>query len=197
MLHRRLPPPHRRQAHHEANDRRGLHRRVPVRDTGMRVAGSQLAESAGHRGQRRRFLHHPGAVARCGYHPAEHPGPGRRRQRRQRHQDRGTGLACAGDHADQRRRPSARQRHRQGRADQPAGVAAHRTGAAHRRAAGGRTQRRFADPAVVRRAPIRPPSRRWRSVSVLLNGGGLGQIQEINQAFANGASPVARTTCAA
>ena len=86
-------------------------------------------------GQRAGRVHHPGADARCGQHRTELAGPGRRRERRQRHQDRAPGLACVGDHAAQRRRPPARQRDRQARPDQPAGFAAHRAGAADRRAA--------------------------------------------------------------
>ena len=37
---------------------------------------------------------------------------------------------------------------------------------------------------LSRAAPIPPPSRRLASVSILLNGGGLAQLQEINQSFA-------------
>ena len=58
-------------------------------------------------------------------HPAEHPGPRGGRQRRQRHQDRGAGLARPGDDAHQRRRASAREQHRHGRDDEPAGVGMH------------------------------------------------------------------------
>ena len=50
-------------------------------------------------------------------------------------------------------------------------------------AAGRPAARRIADPAVARRRPTRPPSRRWPRVSMVLNGGGLGQIQDITEAF--------------
>ena len=74
--------------------------------------------------------------------------------------------------------------HRQGRHDQPAGVHAHRAGAAHRRAAGGRAEERFGDPAGQRPSTYPTTEQTLASVSILLNGGGLGQLQEINQTFA-------------
>ena len=79
----------------------------------------------------------------------EFPGPGQRRDRRQRDQDRTSGLARAGHHDDQRRRRPAGQRDSHARSDQPAGFGAYRTGAADRRPARGQAQERVADPAVV------------------------------------------------
>ena len=53
-----------------------------------------------------------------------------------------------------------------------------------RRAAAGRAQGRLGDPAVVRRSTYPTTEQTLASVSILLNGGGLGQLQEINQTFA-------------
>ena len=47
----------------------------------------------------------------------------------------------------------------------------------------GQAARRLADPAGVAAAPIRPPSRRWPRSALLLNGGGIGQVQDITEAF--------------
>ena len=82
----------------------------------------------------------------------------------------------------QRRCRTARQRDRQARPDQPAGFTAHRTGAADRRAAAGQAARRFADPAVVG-GQYPTTEQTLAAVSLLLNGGGLGQIQDITKAF--------------
>ena len=98
----------------------------------LRMAGPEFAAAAGHR---RAAARAPTRSRRSCPTSATIQQNSRVRvgdvDRRQRHQYRAPGLACAGDDAAQRRCRSAGQRHRQDRPDQPAGFAAHRTGPAH------------------------------------------------------------------
>ncbi len=114
------------------------------------MAGPEFVYPARHRRWGAGLLHDPGANARRRDHSGKHPGSGRRRQHRQRHQDRAPRLACAGHHAHQRRCPSAGQFDRQARTDQPARLDAHRTRAAQGRAAGRPTEERVGHPVVAR-----------------------------------------------
>ena len=84
--------------------------------------------------------------------------------------------------ARRRRRPAG-QRHRDDRPDQPAGFAAHRAGAAD---AGVAPEGRLHDGSLI---PLSSGSayptteQTLAAVSMLLNGGGLGQLQDITTAF--------------
>ena len=64
-------------------------------------------------------------------------------------------------------------------------------------AAARQAARRLADPAVARRAPTRRTEQTLAALSLLLNGGGIGQVQDITEAFSTAFTRPRATICEA
>ena len=121
-------------------------------------------------------------TARCQQHPAELAGAGRRRHRRQRHQDRAPGLACAGHHA------------LNGDVDLPANATAKigqtsLLGSLHIELAPPTDvppQGKLHDGSLIplsHGGAYPTTEQTLAALSMVLNGGGLGQVQDITEAF--------------
>ena len=64
-------------------------------------------------------------------------------------------------------------------------------------AAAGQTARRVADSAVARRRPIPTTEQTLAALSLVLNGGGIGQVQDITEAFSTAFARPRDRTCGA